>query len=233
MYDFAGSGAILPDPEILGLSPGFIHEGTRQVQFDWMENYASTLAVPWTAHDSMFSFWFGINDVVDMVGLSAETIDTYMNGDIAAYRAQLDFLYLRGARNFLVINVPPTDRTPGWGFRSAADRQQLSVLIPRYNTALLKMVNDFGQYYSDATIFHYDAWTTFSAIISDPKSRAGTAGLNTTGTWCDSYVGTTNMTACDRTCYFGCVDEYMWQDYIHPTWVPHTVVAAEIVSLLR
>lgn len=232
VYDLAQSGAILPDPSILGLGSQWTHVGSQQVQYDWLENYASTLAVPWTAHNSMFSFWFGINDCVDFVGLNSTVSIAYMDADLAAYSAQLKFVYAQGARNFLVINVPPTDRTPGWNLRSDADRQNLAQLIAPWNTALANMVNMMRQSHPDATVFLYDAWTTFSDVITDPTSRQGTSNLSTTATWCDQYIDTDDPYACNSDCKYGCVEQYMWQDYIHPTWVIHEVLASEIVTLL-
>jgi len=188
--------------------------------------------VPWTARDALFTFWFGINDAVDLIGFNVSQASLYLAADITAYRTQLDFVYVQGGRNFLVNNVPPTDRTPGWGFRSADDRARLHDMIAQWNAALAVMVDGMRAAHPDAVVFLYDAWTTFDAVITDPKSRAGTAMLATTATWCDPYIGSTDPYACDPTCAYGCVDKYMWQDYIHPTWRVHEVVAAEIVALM-
>jgi len=68
--------------------------------------------------------------------------------------------------------------------------------------------------------------------MTDAKSRAETAGLATTTDYCAAYAGTENPVACNSTCVYGCVDKYMWQDVLHPTYVVHQVIAREIVTLL-
>jgi len=233
LYNLAESGAILPDPSVIGLPAQIPQAGFQQVQFLWLENYASTLAVPWASHNSLFSFWFGINDMDALVGQNNDVAASHMTADVAAYKEQLEFVYARGGRNFLVLNVPPIDRTPGWSaFRNAADRMQLAGLIKSYNTALSNMVGDMKRAHADAHVFYYDAWTTFDAVITDPKSRAQTAGLGTTTGWCGAYAGTEDPTACNSTCVYGCVDKYFYQDLLHPTHVVHEVVAREIGVLL-
>jgi len=233
LYDLAESGAILPDPSALGLPAQLPQAGYQQVQFLWLETYASTRAVPWQPSNALFSFWFGINDLDGLVDQTADVAASHLTADIAAYRAQLDFVYARGGRNFLIINVPPVDRSPGWMvFRSAAERVQLAGLIKTYNAALAGMVGDVKKAYRDANVFLYDAWTTVDAVITDPKSRAETAGLGTTADYCVAYAGTFDPAACNSTCVFGCVDKYMWQDVLHPTYVVHRVIAREIVTLL-
>lgn len=144
-------------------------------------------------------------------------------------------MYKQGGRNFLVINCPPVERTPLW-LVSANDTQraELGALVRSWNNGLQSMISSMQQAHPDVTMFYYDVWTTMGAVITNPAVRAQTAQYNNTNGWCAAYFYGTggNTTYCDSSCSFGCVNNYMFGDWLHPTWPFHQVMAAEITTLL-
>jgi len=109
---------------------------------------------PWTADNSLFVTWDGINDI-----LHGDDIDTTIN---ELYSLQQS-LYGVGARNFAVINVPPLDRTPG-GFGN----MQLKLQCLTYNSVLAQSAAAFGNTNQDASVFLWSAWDTFTSVLNDP-----------------------------------------------------------------
>lgn len=59
---------------------------------------------PWTADNSLFALWFGVNDIGNSYWLSNET--EVINAIFDSYFAQAQLLYKAGARNFLFLTCP-------------------------------------------------------------------------------------------------------------------------------
>ena len=89
MYDIAMSGAVV-DPTALNVGPQLAHPAIQQVSYDWLETYVDNPAVPWTPQNSMFSFYFGINDCDDLFNFNTTTQNTYLAADMAAYKFQME-----------------------------------------------------------------------------------------------------------------------------------------------
>lgn len=90
------------------------------------------------------------------------------------------------------------------------------------------MISQLRAAHPDITIIFYDAWSLFTTLLNNPTNSSYTAsypmlaGIKEIGNWCGSY-GPGNPTngnpyACDSSCSAGCVYNYFWTDYIHPTW---------------
>jgi len=138
---------------------------------------------------------------------------------------------MQGARNFLVVNTSPTSRTPGWlAFHNATDQANLAAIISVWNQQLATMLQQLRAEHADMTIFSFDAWSFFTNLLNGPPAQSNLAttypmlkGIADYQSWCGQY-GPGNPTggnqwACDPTCSSGCVYNYFWTDFIHPTWV--------------
>ncbi|KAF7374855.1 hypothetical protein MSAN_00371500 [Mycena sanguinolenta] len=108
---------------------------------------------PWTAKDTLFITWVGINDAA----WSSEHGDNLKT----LFDAQ-ETLYNTGARNYLFINVPPIDRAPAKGYAEN---------YINWNTALTDAATQFAAAHPDATVLIYSAWDTFTALLDDPASH--------------------------------------------------------------
>lgn len=59
---------------------------------------------PWTADNSLFAFWFGVNDIGNSYWLANET--DVITAIFDSYFAQVQRVYDAGGRNFLFLNCP-------------------------------------------------------------------------------------------------------------------------------
>jgi len=138
--------------------------------------------VPWTADNSLFVTWVGINDLAYAGQIQPSILELFLGEER---------LYEAGARNFLFIDVPPIDRAPACTqltmfdvedgdreatIRRAADR------FANWNIALAKRVRDFSSSHSPpngksheksdepdaATVLLYSAHKTLTTILDDP-----------------------------------------------------------------
>ena len=87
----------------------------RQVHRDFLPHLATRPTwAPWTASDTVFMTWVGINDCA----MNAMSSSTTHNPDVSAAAsvdglfALQEELYESGARNFCLIDVPPTYKFP-------------------------------------------------------------------------------------------------------------------------
>lgn len=96
----------------------------------------------------------------------------------------MDDLYNAGARNFLFLTVPPTNRAPlflGQGPQVAA---RLGTNIANYNTQLTQSVHNFQANYSDlggVTVF--DTQPIFNTLLNEWQTFGF---VNVTG-YCAAY----------------------------------------------
>ncbi|KAF7368880.1 Thermolabile hemolysin [Mycena venus] len=109
--------------------------------------------VPWTAEDTLFVTWVGINDAA----WSSEHEDNVR----MLFEAQ-ETLYNSGARNFLFVNIPAINRSPAKGREPN---------YANWNTELKKAVELFAAAHADATVMIYSSWDTFNALFDDPVAH--------------------------------------------------------------
>jgi len=88
---------------------------------DWLPTAGKKPSyAPWTATNSLFATWIGINDIkyaFNQTQVHSElTVNNSANAQPGPSMTSLfnlmDTLYTQGARNFLFVNVPPFDRAP-------------------------------------------------------------------------------------------------------------------------
>lgn len=97
-------------------------------------------------------------------------------------------IYNTGARNFLFINVPPIDRTPGRDASDEASREHAAAYIQSFNTALGNSIDIFSANHSDTTIFQFDIFTLFNNVLDNPSSYEISSVIKNTTDSCDAYA---------------------------------------------
>ncbi|KAI5888385.1 uncharacterized protein SCHCODRAFT_02636602 [Schizophyllum commune H4-8] len=151
----------------------------------------------WTSRNSLFITWIGINDsaFIHEPKLCKEPVDKLFAG-------QHD-LYAAGARNFMLVDVPHIDRTPG-----AKNRPTPSPIFPAWNRALLARAKTFAQEHPGATVLVFSSARAIDNILDDP----------------DIY----GFPASDVRKANGAI----WMDRLHPTSAVHDVLAREMAEFL-
>lgn len=228
-YNFAQSGATINNNTIAQISPA-IHSGRQQVEQDWVNNYVNNSAVPWTAANSLFSFFFGINDITNTYQKLNPLTYPF---DINDYQTIIDFAYDHGARNFLVFNVPPIYRSPGYAAVGATAQLEATLWVTETNQLINNMASNLRSNHSDITVFVYDAYTSYNNVLNNVASRTQTAPIKNTTNFCAAYeFGTRpNWYAFDPSCGVP-VDEYFWIDLLHPGFRMQNASAADIAALI-
>lgn len=93
-------------------------------------------------------------------------------------------LYHAGARNFLMMNIPPFDSTLPAGKPGLLE---LAADIADFNTRLSAMRYDLLDKYPAMNIFFYDVHALFLSAIENPKRYSQTAQLRETRRPCKAY----------------------------------------------
>lgn len=152
----------------------------------------------WRGHDSVFTFWLGINDIGG----------TYMHGPdgpdgtdavnraivLGEYAALAADLRTAGARNFVFVNVPPIDRSPlTRGAGEAAQRLEKAD-VEDFNSLVVEMARRLRAQGAGAqdggeavNVWVYDSHAAFGKVMDDPSSFPQTVGYKNVTDCCEAY----------------------------------------------
>lgn len=121
---------------------------------------------PWTSQDTLFVCWFGINDLAHNMSSAGRSLYTTEAQLLLLFELHAA-LYKRGARNFLIINVPPVHASPAW--QRSADASQLR--IRDWNTKLQKVADQFCSAHPAATVLIFSSWDCLNAVFDEPRKH--------------------------------------------------------------
>ncbi|QIX01357.1 hypothetical protein AMS68_006874 [Peltaster fructicola] len=113
---------------------------------------------PWTPDTSLFTVWFGVNDITCYTNETRH----YFATEFEIMSDLLDQLYVKGARNFLIFNVPPLEKAPI--FQDTGFPDWLKA-IEQWNHNVSTVVQNLTTTYEDTTTFHFDAWKMFDDVM--------------------------------------------------------------------
>ncbi|CAD6575220.1 MAG: hypothetical protein ASARMPREDX12_007151 [Alectoria sarmentosa] len=190
-----------------------------------------TGAARWNATNSLFTTFFGINDVRRCTDqpLTKDDCSEIFESLFAIYAFLLEQLYLTGARNFLILNIPPLDLMPfsrKWGHpvppRAVSD----------WNARLAYLASSLTHVHPDVTVFQFDTHALFTKVIDDPKSYQQTAIYKNTADNCEEYKAASKKNDFDEVCGME-LENYLWHDALHPTTAVHEAMAAQVAQMLE
>lgn len=184
---FAWGGATTSD-EPNSLVPGLL----TQVQ---------TLLQTTSIHSAtLCTLWAGANDYLQGTSTASIPVDNLLRA--------IAQLAIRGARQFLVVNLPDLGQVPAT--RGSASAVQLSGLTVAHNQSLRRSLKQLRQEQPELQIAILDAYELYQTAMANPSS-----------------YGFTNVTS-------GCLaglqpisnpDHYLFWDGIHPTTTTHRILA--------
>ncbi|KAI9315203.1 GDSL lipase/esterase [Dichotomocladium elegans] len=160
--------------------------------------------------ETLYTIWVGINDI----GLTVawENTDNLTALIIAQYQTLVEYLVYQGARQFMLVNVPPIDRAPKW--YNGPQENLVQARVDDFNKKLAAMVDDlkekFKLPYSRFRLF--DAHAAFSRMLDSPSSY----GLVDVTGYCP---GRSHAKDCVSS------DQYFWYNDLHPTSRVHQLLA--------
>ncbi|KAI9660164.1 MAG: hypothetical protein M1821_001516 [Bathelium mastoideum] len=230
VYNLAYGGATV-DSNLVAPYESTVLSFVDQVNQEFLPTYSgSNNTFGWTSSNSLFSFFFGINDVGNSYYNQNATLYDVI---ISEYAGLVEKIYQTGARNFLFLNVPPVDLSPGTlvTYGSSASQEE-NTWISYFNDKISAMASNLTAKHTDATAFVFDIHTVFENILQNPKVYTQTSGVLNTTNYCAAYEnGTPTETYLDPSCAIP-VSEYFWLNTLHPVYPVHNASAAQLAKQL-
>lgn len=195
---------------------GFADFGPIPASLNLLEQVDQYLGCP--RERDLIVLWVGANDVVEFVRGRSSISAQEMADHIAA---ALDVLYVRGARSFLVPNLPDMGMTPA--FNNDADRETASQRCIEFN-ARLEFVLDELALRDGVTVLRINSFALFDALRNDPPP-----GVTNTAdpAWSGSILGFFGGGD-----FAGDPDQYLFWDELHPTRVTHRFIADRAIDAI-
>ncbi|MGI0484170.1 SGNH/GDSL hydrolase family protein [Pantanalinema rosaneae CENA516] len=152
--------------------------------------------------------WAGANDYLQ--GVSQATVP------VANITRAMEVLMAKGAKRFLVANLPDLGQLPA--IRTSANSDRLSQLTQAHNQGLRRSLKQLHQQYRDIQIVTLDANTLYREAITDPDAFGFTNVIN---------ACLTNSRSC------GQPEQFLFWDGIHPTTTAHRFLGEAAFSEIQ
>lgn len=184
----------------------------------------------WDPDTTLFALFFGINDVYNSYR-KTEDINVVYTNVMKVYADLVDQLHGAGARNFLIMNVPPMERAPLSSLgENVHTKPVLRGAVQNYNRRLERTITAAGNRLAGSTFFQFDTFSMWDKIFMDVSSNPLTAPYKELAHCCPDYFRTPGgMYAKVDTCKYP-VDEFFWLDLLHPTFRIHNATAEAVVQ---
>ena len=95
-------------------------------------------------------------------------------------------MYGSGARNFVLLNAPPIQRSPLTVEQGEEAVGLETVALESWNGLLEELAEKVSEE-EGANVWLYDTYTSFSEVLDDPTTYPATEGLKDVTTFCEEY----------------------------------------------
>ncbi|GAA5849311.1 hypothetical protein JCM9279_006445 [Rhodotorula babjevae] len=229
LYDLAASGATTNNSVISAAATDFVNQvGLWQEWFGPEGTYSTSGQVRFEPNSTLYTVWIGINDVGAPYNEQTD-FPQQLSEIFSSYNAAIASLYSGGARNFLIMGIPPTWRTP---LIQAYNDSRIDVYKDRlgqYNTRLASLFSSFATSFPLASFRLYDTVPFFNAILDSPAQY----GIENTTAACDAYAAVTGPPEISLPGVCGVpLEAYAWWNSYHPAWPVHELLASVIGGIL-
>jgi hypothetical protein len=129
-YNLAVGGATLDADIVKPFLP--ILDIRGQIGLEWFPVYSNKSLVPWTASNSLFSIFVGINDITNSYQLQDKTILAAL---LAEFSALLDQVRELGADSYLAADITSSFTRPARETFSCSTALRLTVLPEQFSRA--------------------------------------------------------------------------------------------------
>ncbi|KAG2154091.1 carbohydrate esterase family 16 protein [Suillus clintonianus] len=226
-FDLAYGGATIDGALVPPYLPTVLSVVEQVTQFN--EYLASKPAgATWNSTNSLFAIWIGINDVGNSFGWTNITQVEFYGTLMDRLFSQVEDLYSKGARSFLFLTVPPTNRAPLFIEQGPKAAAKMSSDISEYNAQLTQSVRTFKSKYPDlGTVTVVDTQPIFNLLLDSWQTFGF---VNVTG-YCTAYE---NGTPTPTYQVEGCapVSSYFWLNTLHPLFTVHSMLAKAVSTAL-
>lgn len=160
----------------------------------------------WTSEASLFTSWFGINDVLrDYSPASWTTVAPTI---VEQYFDQMQLVYDAGAKSFVIFMVPPIQRAPSQ-IANEKTANTTAYVVNDFNNLLEAGLSDFRGNNTNATVWLLNTTTIFDCALDNPELYGAT----------------------DATCYNSDGTTCLWWNDLHPGMAIHDLVAEGVKNL--
>ncbi|GAA5834393.1 hypothetical protein JCM11251_007977 [Rhodosporidiobolus azoricus] len=249
-FNFARGGSTLaPNMTFLGYANMSM---SNQVDIfeKWFTNNSEAFAADqeknggkpeWDADETLFSVWFGINDLELAYKRNETWLDVYGNSTFEFLDEQVGRLYSLGARHFLFHLVPPFQLSPVVStYRSnetdTTVYNQFKDDVTLWNELMRNYVGRLHDIYDGASAMAWETEEWFEVVLSAPAMF----GFTNSTDYCESYVSqaflvNASPSSPNATDLANCgapESEYFWVDRSHPTFSVHELLATAVATTL-
>ncbi|KAJ3557005.1 hypothetical protein NM688_g1712 [Phlebia brevispora] len=131
----------------------------RQIHREFLAELASQPEwAPWTSSDTLFIVFVGINDCammdIDRVPSRVDELFTHLRT-----------VYNAGAQNFLLVNMPPMERSP-----TGVRIERSHGTFEKWNDVLQTSAKQFASDHPGVTMLIYSSHATFTRVLNDPAA---------------------------------------------------------------
>lgn len=175
--------------------------------------------------ETLVSIWIGINDISDSADYDVD-FPVFYNELVTTLFQSVQQIYDQGYKDFLFMNLPPLNRTPG--NIGVADPSPNATQISWYDGALKTHSLQFAAEHSDATLLNFDVNTFLNGVIDN----AAEYGIKNTTGYCTSYDQPYINT---DPAQYDCLPlpEYFWFNTGHLTSHTHEILADAVENFLK
>ncbi|KAL4899874.1 hypothetical protein BDW74DRAFT_171266 [Aspergillus multicolor] len=127
---------------------------------------------PWTEENTLVAVWEGVNDVGGSWYQSNP--DALATEILRQLFEQIELIYAGGARNFALLTVPPTDRSPyiTQGQNAEYTIEHLGATIASWNTQFNEKAAAFADAHADADVRVIDTQPVFNELLDADAEAA-------------------------------------------------------------
>ncbi|OCH93835.1 hypothetical protein OBBRIDRAFT_724015 [Obba rivulosa] len=228
VFNLASGGATIDAALVAPFEPTVLSIVDQVTQFHDILAPKPTGA-QWNSNNSLFAIWIGINDVGNSFSWTNVTSQSEFHHVLMERLfSQVEILYQDGARSFLFLTVPPTNRAPLLIEQGSGAVSKITAALADYNNQLAANVKAFQETHKDldqVTVF--DTRPIFNTLLDNGDTFGF---VNITG-FCDAYQnGTPEMTTQIAPC--APVSSYFWLNTLHPLFTIHNILAHAISTTL-
>ncbi|KAL2830738.1 hypothetical protein BJY01DRAFT_111427 [Aspergillus pseudoustus] len=229
LWDFAFAGADI-SAELLPLH----HDYTTSLvnQITQYLTHAHPVLAPRIVKpkNALVAVWIGINDINDSADNSTiASFPAFYDTLMSTLFDSFGTLHAAGYKEYLLLNLPPLDRTPANQDRQPGDRSPNATQIAWFNGALVDHAAGFKKRYRDTGVRVFDAHSVLSGVLDNPARY----GIVNTSDFC---LGYDQPDIADNYEAYGCptpLSEYFWYNSGHITSRVHEVLAETLNGFLE
>lgn len=175
---------------------------------------------------ALVAVWIGINDVNDSLNNSTEGyLELWERIIKAVFEQTVKRMYDTGYYNFLILNLPPLDRTPH--NQRTSKPLPNATMVEEWNIILARHIESFSKTNDGAKMMLYDANRFLNGVMDDPA----TYGIKNTTSYCAAYQ---QLDVLKNPARHGCqpLNEYFWYNQGHMSSHTHKVMAPHLAQFL-